>query len=312
MARGDHVWVRRAGYTHHGVQIDDDSVIHFSGEPRSKRGATVRLDPLEEFADGGSVEVRSYGNRLPVEVTVERAKSKVGEARYNLLRNNCEHFAQWCVADWKRSRQVDQATATGAVVGVSSAAAAGGVGVVAGVGEVAGLSGAGIMSGLATTGVGGAVGGLATLGAAPAAITVAVMQVALRDNSALRRSERTARKAGRRSSVAGAAAGTATGIGAVGAAGTVSGLSAAGISSGLAAIGGVAGGGMAAGTAIVITGPAVAAAAGGYGVYRTVRWWRQRDDEASDTPASGESKLKVHLQNRLHRLRAGGETSSRT
>lgn len=71
--------------------------------------------------------------------------------------------------------------------------------------------------------------------------------------------------------MAGAAGGSVAGVAAVSAAGSVAGLSAAGITSGLAAIGATVGGGMAAGSAIVIAGPAVAAAGIGYGAYRAIR-----------------------------------------
>ena len=198
--KGDHVYVRRVGYTHHGVEVDDGMVIHFTGTPGSKRGATIRREALEVFRSGGVVEVRRYEQRLDPEMVVERAESKLGQSGYNLYANNCEHFARWCVTGDHKSSQVNAVNATGGVVATTAAAAAGGVGVVAAVGEVAGLSGAGIMSGLATAGgtVGaGAVGGLVVLGAAPAVLSAAVMNVALRDDAALPREERSARKAGR-------------------------------------------------------------------------------------------------------------------
>lgn len=274
MAAGDHIFVRRVGYTHHGVEVADGLVIHFTGTPGSKRGATIRREPIESFRSGGVVQVRRYEQRLEPDVVVERAESKLGQSGYNLYANNCEHFARWCVTGDHQSSQVNAVNATGGVVATTAAAAAGGVGVVAAVGEVAGLSGAGIMSGLATAGgaVGaGAVGGLVVLGAAPAVLSAAVMNVALRDDAALPREERSARKVGRRASVAGAAGGSAVGVVAVSAAGSVAGLSAAGITSGLAAIGATVGGGMAAGSAIVIAAPAVAAAGVGYGAYRLLR-----------------------------------------
>ncbi len=67
-----------------------------------------------------------------------------------------------------------------------------------------------------------------------------------------------------------AVGGGATSIGAVAATGTV-GLSAAGITSGLAGIGGIVGGGMAAGVVLTTAFPAFAAMIVGYGAYRIVR-----------------------------------------
>ena len=37
---------------------------------------------------------------------VARARSRLGENMYDVLRNNCEHFCEWCVTGRKRSQQV--------------------------------------------------------------------------------------------------------------------------------------------------------------------------------------------------------------
>ena len=284
MSRGDHIRVRRWGYSHHGVGVDDGMVVHFTGTPGSMRGAAIRREPIETFAAGGRVEVIEYAERFEADEAVCRAESRLGESGYNLYGNNCEHFARWCLTDDHSSSQVNAVNATGAV-GASTATAAAGVGVVSTVGTVAGLSGSGIMSGLATTGAvvgSGAMGGLAVLSAAPGIMSVAVMQVALRDDPALPVIERSSRNVGRKASVVGAAGGSAAGLAAVSAAGTVAGVSAAGITSGLAAIGGIVCGGMAAGTAVVIAGPAIAAAGVGYGAYRATRAVRKHLSETED------------------------------
>jgi predicted ATPase len=38
--------------------------------------------------------------------TVERARSRIGEDKYNLVFNNCEHFAIWCKTGISESSQV--------------------------------------------------------------------------------------------------------------------------------------------------------------------------------------------------------------
>jgi hypothetical protein len=38
---------------------------------------------------------------------VHRARARLGEDRYNVLTNNCEHFCEWCVRGEPRSDQVD-------------------------------------------------------------------------------------------------------------------------------------------------------------------------------------------------------------
>lgn len=288
MSRGDHLKVGRKVYSHHGVEVDDGMVIHFTGTPGSKRGAAIRLESKADFAAGGRIEIIKYANGFDPDETIRRAESKLGESGYNLYGNNCEHFARWCVTGIHKSKQVNAVNTTGAV-GASAATSAAGVGVVSAAGAAAGLSGPGILSGLAATGAtvgSGAMGGLALLGTAPGLMSVGVMQVALRDDPDLPDGERSSRKVGRNASVVGAAGGGVAGLTAVSAAGTVAGVSGAGIASGLAAIGGVVGGGMAAGTATVIAAPAVAAAGLGYGAYRATGAAKAHLDEAPDGAAN--------------------------
>ncbi len=42
------------------------------------------------------------------EETVKRAESKIGEGKYNLGLNNCEHFAIWCKTGLHKSEQIDK------------------------------------------------------------------------------------------------------------------------------------------------------------------------------------------------------------
>jgi hypothetical protein len=153
-----------------------------------------------------------------------------------------------------------------------------------------GLSGLGIMSGLAAAAAtvgSGAMGALAALSVAPGMISVGVMNVALRDGPALPSTERTARNVGRKASVVGAAGGGAAGLAALSAAGVVASVIGVGITSGLAAIGRVVGGGMAAGTGIVIAGPSVAAAGDGYGDYRVTRAVKDHTSSDNDRTMRG-------------------------
>ncbi len=109
---GDHIRVRRKGvYTHHGVCVGDGEVVHFSGSGSdiSPHGREIKKDTIEVFAAGGTVEVLEIAqdDRLPVAETVARAISRIGERDYNVRKNNCEHFANWCVQDKNHSRQVE-------------------------------------------------------------------------------------------------------------------------------------------------------------------------------------------------------------
>jgi Lecithin retinol acyltransferase len=42
---------------------------------------------------------------------VRRARLRLGENRYHVLTNNCEHFCEWCVRGEHRSYQVDDVIA---------------------------------------------------------------------------------------------------------------------------------------------------------------------------------------------------------
>jgi hypothetical protein len=279
MAKADHIYVHRVGFTHHGIDLGDGTAVHYTGEVGRKAGAAIRRTGIGIFAGGSPVQVRRYGHCFRPRTVIRRALSRLGEARYSLPFNNCEHFAVWCETGRPESEQVkDAASLAGGATGVG-AGVAGGLGAVSATGAVAGLSGSGVMSGLATVGGvvgGGAVAGLAVVGVAPAAAATLAMGVVLRDRDSLPAGERQARRAGRLATLAGGVAGSVAGVATVSAAGTVAGLCAAGITSGLAAIGAVARGGMVVGVSIVAAGPAVAAVGIGYGTYRVWRWARRK------------------------------------
>jgi len=212
--------------------------------------------------------VVKYGKCLPIAETIDIARSRIGEADYNLVFNNCEHFARYCKTQEHKSEQVsDAVSGTGATIG-TGAAVAGSVTAVSAAGSAAGLSGAGVMAGLAAIGPGGVVGGIATLAAVPAVVTNVAVSKTLADDETLPEDERNLRSAGRVAAKVGTAAGAVGTVGAISAAGTTSGLSAAGITSGLAAIGAIVGGGMVAGVAISVAAPAGVAAGAGWGLYK--------------------------------------------
>lgn len=273
--KGKHLVVDKGLYTHHGIGVNNELVIHYSGLADGFESGPISLVSLDEFSGGDKITIKTHPERkYSITKAIERAESRLGENAYSVWGNNCEHFIEWCIDGKHQSNQVDAATTV--VSGVSSVAAgAGAVGVVSSAGTVAGLSGSGIMSGLAT--VGGTIGGGAVAGAGALAgagglgMATLMNNTVLKDDENLEENERDSRKAGRVATYTGAAAGTAGGVAAISAAGTA-GVSAAGISSGLAAIGGTVGGGMAAGTAVVAAAPVAAAAVVGYSVYKAWQW----------------------------------------
>ena len=96
MARGEQVYVMRdvvgVPYQHHGIDCGDGTVIHY----RKVGTATVTRTSTDAFAQGQPVYVLARSVAFIPDVVVERAESRLGEQRYNLFFNNCEHFANWC------------------------------------------------------------------------------------------------------------------------------------------------------------------------------------------------------------------------
>ena len=103
MATADHLQVpRRHGlFNHHGIDLGDGTVAHYL------EGREILRSPVSEFSQGEVVSVMEHTNASPTGVTLRRAMSRLGEQNYNLLFNNCEHFATWCKTGRHRSEQVD-------------------------------------------------------------------------------------------------------------------------------------------------------------------------------------------------------------
>lgn len=110
MARGDQIYVMRpllgldSAYEHHGIDCGDGTVIHYSkaeGEP------TIRRTTLADFSWNNSVYLKQQPVCFVPEVVVERAESRLGEQRYDLMSNNCEHFANWCKTGRNESMQLN-------------------------------------------------------------------------------------------------------------------------------------------------------------------------------------------------------------
>lgn len=106
MARGDHLVVRCTGFTHHGIDAGDGTVIHYIGADDTKVDPIVRRTGLRSFSGGEPIQVLPYAWSLPVDEVMRRAESRLGERSYSLVANNCEHFARWCRIGEAHSGQV--------------------------------------------------------------------------------------------------------------------------------------------------------------------------------------------------------------
>lgn len=137
---------RKAGvYQHFAVYIGNYRVIHYAADNGDFAGKiSIHEAPFSEFkADSTFIYVLDFPNdsgypmdrnlrlrgippeKCPKEAlffdlirqtgyhlfspeeTVERAKSRLGEDKYSLVFNNCEHFAIWCKTGVHESHQVN-------------------------------------------------------------------------------------------------------------------------------------------------------------------------------------------------------------
>ena len=112
---GDHIRVNRGLYYHHGIYKSDYEVYSFQspiGAETSAETAVVLKITLLDFLKEGYLEVREYSEaELKTKRTAEEicayAEEHLGEGGYNLISNNCEHFANRCVFGVSSSNQVD-------------------------------------------------------------------------------------------------------------------------------------------------------------------------------------------------------------
>lgn len=138
---GDVIGVSRKLYEHYGIYVGAGRVIHYAGEGGDFGGRiSIHETRIDNFLkDGEDYFVVSFGSGFPVklrsetsffihgvmdyyhesfqqqewkvfspEETVRRAYSRLGEEKYSLISNNCEHFAIWCKTGKAQSSQVRQ------------------------------------------------------------------------------------------------------------------------------------------------------------------------------------------------------------
>ena len=115
---GDMIRVKLGPVWHYGVYASDDEVIAFGLPPwpAPPPPETVRVvaTDIDVFACGQMVEQAVFGflekrRRVPPEESIRRARARLGEGGYDLLNNNCEHFARACVLGTHESEQVRKA-----------------------------------------------------------------------------------------------------------------------------------------------------------------------------------------------------------
>ena len=124
---GDLIVFQRATHKHYAVNVGNGEIVHvtsagglnsfnvvlgIAGHICSTNPgiAVIKKEKYNAFyKDGDEVYVEQHfrKNRLPVSEIVKRANSSVGKTGYNLILNNCEHFARWCCYGEWESTQAD-------------------------------------------------------------------------------------------------------------------------------------------------------------------------------------------------------------
>lgn len=110
IAVGSHLISSRDHYSHHGIYVGRGKVVHYSGKSQGSNTGPVEITTLAIFTQGRGYRVKLHINpcRSGQEI-VERARSRLGEDLYSLVRNNCEHFCEWCITGRTLSKQIRRA-----------------------------------------------------------------------------------------------------------------------------------------------------------------------------------------------------------
>lgn len=106
---GAHLVTPRRGFLHHGIYAGSGRVIHYAGLSRTWRRGPIEDVALERFARGRPIAVKPADDApYSGADVVARARSRLGEDRYRIASNNCEHFCEWCLRGTARSAQVER------------------------------------------------------------------------------------------------------------------------------------------------------------------------------------------------------------
>jgi len=115
---GCHIRVKTNNFYHHAIYIGDGEVVQF-GLPFDPYNNTNYKDikvirsPLKDFSKSMFIEVYVYSKKelkkkKKDSEIIKTALSSVGEGGYDILKNNCEHFVNYCIFGKAESHQVDE------------------------------------------------------------------------------------------------------------------------------------------------------------------------------------------------------------
>lgn len=108
---GDMVRIKVKFYYHYGIFKDENTIIQFglpdNGNTPPDEISVISTDIATfsngEFVECGEPDREEKKRRHTPLKAVELATSRLGERGYNILNNNCEHFANECYFGEKKS-----------------------------------------------------------------------------------------------------------------------------------------------------------------------------------------------------------------
>ena len=120
---GSHIKTARTVYSHHGIYCGNGKVVHYSGFAEAFKKGKLEITTLAAFLGSETkyyvIEYPSDKVKFSSKEIIRRALSRVGEDSYNIVFNNCEHFAAWCVTGKSESKQVRTVLSSTTVVAVT-------------------------------------------------------------------------------------------------------------------------------------------------------------------------------------------------
>ena len=136
LQRGDHIAFDRFQgiYCHHAIvkHVDQESgeikTIEYNCTPSGKFQV---MEKTNRFLQEVPVYLMLYGS-FDRDLVLWKAQSKIGEEKYNVFTNNCEHFAMWCITGRSSCDQMTQSMAQNGLTTMASDAGTGARGILAG------------------------------------------------------------------------------------------------------------------------------------------------------------------------------------
>ncbi|MCR5461433.1 MAG: lecithin retinol acyltransferase family protein [bacterium] len=115
---GDIVKVEISNNVYHfGLYLGDDKIIQYGLAKdvfnTKKESVKVLISSMDEFLNGKMALVRVYSlfdkiKKNSVKKSIKKAMDRLGEAKYDLVNNNCEHFVNECVFNKHYSEQTNR------------------------------------------------------------------------------------------------------------------------------------------------------------------------------------------------------------